>query len=181
MLALPKSDLCGFALQVTLEKVLQLLWHSLQLVIQTHAHMSGFSLENELAGLVQNAISKSEPHPLDEGYPNFDRQKIIVSRRSPVAQPAFNDWENDILLLPFEKCDAQFPEELAARGLQQIQVAPIVYMVPERALSVGDPMRIAENGHAITQSLPFAAARSRLGRPGGLPTFGRWIPGRADS
>lgn len=132
---------------------MQLLWDSFHFVIQPHAYMGGFSFEDQLGGLVRNAISKGEPHPFEEVNPNLDCQQIIISRRSPIAEPAFDYGENDALLLPFKKCGAQCPEEFAASGLQQVRVATIVYMVAERALSVSDSMRMAEHGYAQSFSL----------------------------
>src|SRR6266404_7235686 len=71
----------------------------------------------------------------------------------------FDHWENDILSLPLKKGAAQFAKELTASGFEQVQVAAIVYMVAERALSVGDPMRVAKNG-MFNHSVLTACSRS---------------------
>src|SRR6266436_212417 len=109
--------------------------------------MGGLRLQDEYLRLVPNAVSKRNPNPLEKCGPNFDRQEVIILCRVSVTKPAFNDGENDPLLLPFKECAAQFPEEFPAGGFEQIEVTRIVYMVAEGAFAIGDPMRVAEDRH----------------------------------
>ena len=71
--------------------------------VQAGADMMRFGFENQNVGLVDDAVAEVEPDPFGGGGPDFDGQHIVVARRGLVAQAAFDDGENDFLLLPMQE------------------------------------------------------------------------------
>jgi hypothetical protein len=108
--------------------------------------MGGGGFHHDLSIGLQDTVRKGEPNFLGFNDPELGHQKIIVVRRFFVAQMAFNDWENDITLLPINKRLAQVAEKLATRDLQDIKVASIINMVADRAVGIGDTLLMTKGG-----------------------------------
>ena len=108
--------------------------------------MLGLGLEDQRTVLVGDAAGESQPDLFGDGRPDFDAQNVVIARHGFVAQPAFDDREDSILFLPFEKSMAELAEEFAARSLEQVKVAAIIDMVADSAFGVSDAVLVAENG-----------------------------------
>jgi hypothetical protein len=59
----------------------------------------------------------------------------------------FDDGKDGVLLLPMAKGFAEMPEELAARGFKQVEIAPIIDMIADGTLGIGDTVREFELWH----------------------------------
>lgn len=108
--------------------------------------MKSFAFEEEVL-LVENSVGEVEANPLERGQPDLDGQQIVIASRRFIAQPAFDDGKNHILLLPFEKCCSKLSKEFSARGFQDVQVTRIIYVIAEGAFGVSDAVGILK-GHS---------------------------------
>ena len=122
---------------------------SLWFILQRGASVDGGSFHDLLLGWIENPIRKRQPDPFQRAEPYFNGQQVIIARSSLVAQAAFDDGEDCLLLLPVQTGRPEVAKKLPSRFFQQVEVAAIIDMVAYRALSVGDPMLMPKNlcGH----------------------------------
>ena len=99
--------------------------------------MKGFAFEKKVL-LLENAIREVQANAIYRVQPYLDCQKVIVPRGCFVAQSAFDDGKNDVLLLPFEKGCAEVPEEFAAGDFQNVEVTRVIDVVAQGTLGIGD-------------------------------------------
>ena len=110
--------------------------------------MEGFGFENQFSQLVGDAVGEVQAHAFGGGGPDFDGQHVVVAGGGFVAQMAFEHGEDGVAFLPLEERGAEVAEEFAARDFEQVQVAPVVNVVADGAIGVGDAVRVVEAGHA---------------------------------
>ena len=131
-----------------LKELKQICRQSLEFAFKRGADVLGFSFKDQHAVLIGDAAGEVQPDFFGDGGPDFDAQDIIVFGHGLIAQPAFDDREDGILLLPLEKGAAEMAEEFTARGLQQVEVAAIIDMVADSAFGVSDAVLVAKNGRS---------------------------------
>ena len=110
--------------------------------------MVGFGFENQFPRLVGDAMGEVQPDTFSGGGPDFDGQHVVVAGGCLVAQMAFEHGEDGVAFLPLKEGGAEVAEEFTARDFEQIQVTPVVNVVADGAIGVGDAVRVVEDGHA---------------------------------
>lgn len=90
------------AVKQWLEFFRQFLRHSLRFFVYPSACVEGLGFKDEFAVLVGDTVAEIQPHALDERWPDFNRQQIIVTRGRFVAQPRLDDGKNHVLFLPVQ-------------------------------------------------------------------------------
>ncbi|MDB6019747.1 MAG: hypothetical protein JWR19_4236 [Pedosphaera sp.] len=106
--------------------------------------MVGFGLEDEVAGLVGDAVGEVEADAFGVGGPELDGQQVVIAGGGFVAEATFDDGENGVLVLPVEKGGAEVAEEFAAGGFEEVEVAGVVYMVANGAVGVTDAVLVVK-------------------------------------
>jgi hypothetical protein len=95
--------------------------------------------------LAEDSVSEIQADAFDGGQPCLDGDEIVISGRRFVAQTAFDDREDYVVLLPLEKGCAKLPKEFAAGDFQDVEVTRVIDVVAECALGIGDAMGGSEN------------------------------------
>ena len=89
------------------ERSNQLLRETLQLFLNTRADMKRLAFEDQRAVLVRDPVGKIQPHTLGSREPDFNVQRVVVTRGSFVAEMRFNHWKNVPRLLKLKECCAR--------------------------------------------------------------------------
>ena len=110
--------------------------------------MAGFPFENQGVGLVYDAVNKIEADASGSGKPEFDAEQIVIARGGFVAETAFDDGENNFLLLQLSERRAKLPEEFAARLFEEFEITGIVNVISHRAIGISHTIRMAEGCRA---------------------------------
>ena len=106
--------------------------------------MEGFGLEDELAVRQENPVGEIESNPLHEGGPDFDGQNIVIPGGVFIGQPGFDYGKNAVRLLPGQHGGAEGTEEFTPGGLQKVQIACMIHVVPDGTFGVSDAMLITK-------------------------------------
>lgn len=139
-----EDDALGGRVQIGFEQRLEFLGQALWFVVEAGADVKGFAFEEQ--GLVlEDSIGEVQANAFQDGQPGFDGEKIVVASWGFVAEVAFDDGENYVLLLPFEKGWSELAEEFTTRGFEDVEVTGIVDVVPDGAFGIGDAMGVVEN------------------------------------
>lgn len=91
------------AFQMGPKQFFQFFGDTAQFFIKPGASVESFSFKDERAMLVEDAVLEIHPDTLDAAGTELDGEQVIITCRGLVADTAFNDGKNDVLLLPMEK------------------------------------------------------------------------------
>jgi len=100
--------------------------------------VDGLGFEDKKVGLVFDSIGECKADWPGGGDADLDGEDIVIPRRSLVAQVTFQHGKNRVLPLPFKERSAQAAEEFAAGGFEDFEVAGVIDVVADGAISVGN-------------------------------------------
>lgn len=123
-----------------------------QFFLKARADMKRLAFEDQCVALVRDAVGKIQPHTLGGGEPDFDVQRVVVTRGSFVAEMRFNHWKNVPRLLQLKKSRTGSAEQFSARGLDDFQITPVIDVVADSAVGVGDATLMNERFLAHAQA-----------------------------
>jgi hypothetical protein len=117
-----EDDALRGGVQIGFEQRAQFVRQSLRFFIEAGADVKGFGFD-EKSFFFEDSIGEVEADAFNDGQPGFDGEKLVVAGGGFVAEAAFDDGKNDVLLLPLEKGWAELAEEFATRGFEDVEVA----------------------------------------------------------
>jgi hypothetical protein len=123
--------------------------------------MPRFAREDGLPVLACHFVREVQAHTFSHGEPNFNPKDIVITRRPSILQSQFYDRKDKPLVLVLLKGRAEVAKEFAAGRLKYFQIAAVIDMVADRALGVGDSMRINKVRHAGDDRKPASLCQQR--------------------
>lgn len=114
--------------------------------------MKRLTFKDQCAGLIRDAVGEVQSHPLGCREPEFDIQRVVVSRGSFVAEMRFDDWENVPLFLELKTGCTNRAEKFSARAFKNVQVTGVIDVVADGAIGVSHATLMDESFVAHAQA-----------------------------
>jgi hypothetical protein len=144
------------------QRASQPLRQPLRLLIQARAGMDRFRLQDFLA-VLQDLVPETDPHALHRARPYGNSQYIVIPGRRKIFHMTFDHRKDHILRLQLQQRRSKRSEKLAARLLQNIQITPVINMIPQRTLGITHAMLALKRQQIHAPSVIIFARACRAG------------------